>query len=281
MDNYQLNNCSLLEADSKKIILYDAKNDEVIPYLTSLTFAVTVELANLFFNKSNKIDLERTRSVAGKCRKIKNSGIQKGYFNRQQRLLGYSKLLLNERDSLLLFAALKRIVKLCLVRAEFAEINPQVKPQTPGFEFNEVETEANCDPLDVPTLNKIHENRMSDPHFHRLTNSNFDYSAQLTGLTAASRLFPIIDEVFEALSFIESAGLQIPAIFVMPENQQADVFHSFILSLMFWGSSLPLSTILGSPSSPFDPLLSIRLALVAFILQDKARRNSSSSVHPS
>ena len=58
IDNYKINCRSLLETDSKKIILYDPKNDTVIKYLSSATFGVTVELANLFFNKSNRADIE-------------------------------------------------------------------------------------------------------------------------------------------------------------------------------------------------------------------------------
>lgn len=263
LDNYQINTSQLLELEAKKIVIYDSKQDEIVPYLSSLTFGLTVEMANLFFNKSNKFDIEQITKLAES--RMKNWGSMKlhqGYFDRQKRLLSYSKLLLNQRDTLVLFSSLKRIIKLCLARANFKDQGPKQKETAPEIDLERLPSEPVEDLLDEAALAGIHEGRLSDPHFAKLTDPSADYSSLLASATEPSRLFPILDSIFGALSFVETGGLQLPAIFGMNESCQLETFQAFILSLMFWGSSLPLSAFARATGSVFDPLLSLRLALV-------------------
>lgn len=258
-----MNNSQLLETESKKIIIYDPKADDIVQYVSSLTFGITIEIANLFFNKSNRLDIEQTKTLAGaRFKSLANLKLQQDYFGRMTRLLNYSKLLLSQRDTQVLFAAVKRIVRVCLERASFKEHKTQADSKTPEFDLEQLPSEADADNLDEEMLAGIHEGGLTDPHFAKLTDANNDYSQALHSITDKRALFTIIDAIFEALSFVESGGLQLPAIFVMPESQQLVVFQTFVMSLMFWGSNLPLSAFARATSSPFGVLLPIRLALV-------------------
>lgn len=289
LDNYQINCSSLLETEAKKIIIYDPKTDEVIPYLTSVTFGVSVEMANLFFNKANKIDLEKTGDLSkSRSKRISNAAIQQSYFSRQTKLLNYYKLLLNQRDAAVLFHALKRIVATCIARAQSKDDKGDTKPQKVAeFDLDRLTSETDAEILDQDTLTSIHEGRMPDPHFKKLTDPGFDYSNMLEDLIEKKRCFEVIDKIFTALSFIETAGLQLPMIFVMREDHQEVVFQvntdnqSFIVSLMFWGSNLPVSAFLQSPSSSFDVLIPFKLAIVDLTHQAKLEDSINSLMEQS
>lgn len=270
IDNYQTNNSNLLETEAKKIIMYDPKNDDVVPYLASLTFGITVELANLFFNKASRADLEQPVPADSRCRRAKNAKTQQAYYGRQRGLLAYGRLLLGRRDADLLFAALKRLVKLCLARAVFSKQSD--RPQALVFDLEHLPSESDQEPLDHETFTNLHSNRLSDTQYLRLTDPKFDYSQQLESISIAGtgRLIPIIDSIFEALSFVETGGLQLPAIFVMGESEQTDAFQAFVLSLVFWGSSLPLSAFVKSRAA-CDVLTPLRLAQVRSLLSGQTR----------
>ena len=242
-------------------------------YLASITFGVTAELANFYLNKTQRVDLEQVArlSMARFFRRITNLNIQQEYFEAQVKILGHSRLFLNNRDSSIFFHCLKRIIKVCLARAVFKdEKEPMQSHFGVDLDLERLNSEAaEVEILDQDTLNLIHEGQMQESYFKKLTNPNLDYSKMLSLLIERNTCFQVIDNIFSALSFIETTGLKLSLIFVQQENQQVVYFQvsyinkSFIISLMLWGSNHPLSAFNKASTSPFDVLVPFRLAIVS------------------
>ena len=228
--NYQINCRSLVESDCKKIILYDPKNDNIVNYLSSLTFGISLELANLFFNKSNRLDIESSAKLSqSRWMRLTNMSIQQDFYEKQCKLLNYYKLLLNERDAQVLFYSLKRIIKVCLARAHLKAADPEdegaARVATQEFDLERLASETEVEILDAQTLLNIHEGRLPEKQYKKLNDPSMDYSKQVRNQPERKSWFKIIDKVFTGLAFIEAAGLRLPELFVLPEDQQLNTFH--------------------------------------------------------
>lgn len=198
--NYQINCRSLVESDCKKIILHDPKNDTIVNYLSSLTFGVSLEFANLFFNKENRLDVESAGLMAdAKWKRLKNVQVQQDFFKNQYKLLNYYKLLLNERDAQVLFYSLRRVVNVCLARAQLKAADREDREAdrvvTQEFDLERLTSETDVEILDADTLFNIHEGRLSEGQYRKLTDPGLDYAKQLRQQPERMSWFDIIDKV--------------------------------------------------------------------------------------
>ena len=269
IDNYRINCKAVLESESRKIILFDPKNDEIIPYLASLTFGLTVELANIFFNKSNRADLEanlNSNHFLTISKRYHNNKAQSDYFKKQLKVLKFSKFLMNERDIKLLFNSMKRLMKVCLIRLDIERPQISNEPQKAEkleLDFNNLSKDVKEDVLDEDALSALHQfNKMTDKN---LEDPNFDYSKLIHTQIEKEACLKSIEKIFNAINFIESGGLQASEIFFFPESQQEPAFQALILGIILWGSNLPISVFLKEEMEPFDPMVPLKLSSVTIL----------------
>ena len=198
IDNYRINCRPLLETESKKIVLYDPKNDQVVRYFASLTFGLTAEFTNLFFNKSARVDLESLHSGSEFLRlfrRLRNIGFQKEFHQKQLKVVRLFKLLLNERDSRVLFFALRRIVRACFARAENDRApQPRAQTQPPEFDLERLASEEGAEMLDEETLASLHQANTAQSD-KMLEDPAFDYSGLVHSQVEKESCFKAIDKV--------------------------------------------------------------------------------------
>lgn len=205
IDNYRVGCKELLENSSKKVILYDP-NDTIIPFLASAQFGVTVELANLFFNKSNRVDIESSSAPSQNWtipKKLENANFQSSLLSKQTKLVGFSKLLLNERDMRILYLSIGRIVKTCFVKDELDKTrqqpvadNLQAVIALPEFNMDNIPSEPNLEEgIDEDALNNIHAMGSMKSLDKRFDDPKFDYSKKLASQVEMDTIFDIIQNV--------------------------------------------------------------------------------------
>lgn len=228
MDNYQINCSSLLSTESKKIILNDLKSDTTVNFLSALSLGIALEVVNRHFNKTQPLDIESISTLANaRSRRLTNMSVQQQYFKNQMKLLRLSKFFLNERDAAVLFHCTKRIVKVCLERAKLknTDLVSSGRQTTQEFDLEKLSNLKAEGLLDDGALANIHEGRLSDKQFSKLTNPHLDYSSQLCLQRDPQAWIEKIDKIFSGLSFVETCGLRFPELFVLPEEQQFDSFR--------------------------------------------------------
>ena len=205
IDNYRVGCKDLLDNPAKKVILYDP-NDTIIPFLASAQFGVTVELANLFFNKSSKMDVESSSAISQNwtiSKKLENAKFQSTLLGKQTKLVGFSKLLLNQRDMRVLYLAIGRVVRTCFAKDELDKNrqqpvadNLQAVIALPEFNMENIPSEPNLeDGIDEDALNNIHAMGPMKSIDKRLDDPKFDYSKKLGSQVEIDTVFDIIQNV--------------------------------------------------------------------------------------
>ena len=198
IDNYRINCRQLLDSESSKIVLYDPKMDARVKYLASLTFGLSVELVNVYFNKSNRTDLESNDYVYGVrrlVRRLYNMKFQREYHEKQIKMLDMYRLILSERDTNTLFLAIKRILKVCMARTQVDRI---MKDSDLGasadIDLERMESEGNEDLLDEEALSNIHMAAGADGN-KQTKDKQFDYSKLVHHQVDKDKCFKTIDKV--------------------------------------------------------------------------------------
>jgi Serine aminopeptidase, S33 len=205
IDNYRVGCKEMLDNPSKKVILYDP-NDTVVPFLASAQFGVSVELANLFFNKSNRMDVEFSSATTKNwtiSKRLENAKFQSSLHVKQTKLVGFSKLLLNGRDMRVLYLSIGRVIRTCFAKDELGKTrqqpvadNLQAVISLPEFNMDNIPSEPNADEgIDEDALNNIHAmGHMKGPD-KRLDDPKFDYSNKLASQVELDTAFDIIQNV--------------------------------------------------------------------------------------
>lgn len=207
LDNYEYNVQSLANSGCKKIIIYDPKQDEVVGYLSSLTFGLTAELAKLLYNKRGKKTKDRIASEGFTIfKRLESARLTEEYFNSLLPVVEYYKFVLNERDTRLFFLASRRLIRACFFRAELDK-DPAHKNRLKMMEFAAppLLDDLEIDLLDEDTLSSIHSDQRILAENKNINSELFEYSRLLEVQNDKERAMNILDNVDSSKADIQCA----------------------------------------------------------------------------
>ena len=205
LDNYEYNVQSLANSGCKKIIIYDPKQDEVVGYLSSLTFGLTAELAKLLYNKRGKKTKDRIASEGLTVfKRLESARLTEEYFNSLLPVVEYYKFVLNERDTRLFFLASRRLIRACFFRAEL-DRDPAHKNRLKMMEFAAppLLDDLEIDLLDEDTLSSIHSDQRILAENKNINSELFEYSRLLEVQNDKERAMNILDNVGQSKADIQ------------------------------------------------------------------------------